>query len=59
MVKKSIVSKFNFFFILKLFEFARLFAAIASVNLVFPPQKLNSNEPLQRDRRGFDAAFSH
>ena len=34
----------QFFFILKLQGFARLFAAMACVNLVFPPQKLNSNE---------------
>ena len=59
MVGKSIVSKFNFFFILKLLAFARLFVAIVRVNLVFPPKKLNSNETLQRDTREFDAAFSH
>ena len=52
------MSKFKFF-ILKLWEFARLFAAMACVNLVFPPQKLNSNDTLQRDTRGFNAAFSH
>ena len=28
------------------------------VNLVFPPQKLNSNDTLQWDTRGFTAAFS-
>ena len=56
--RKVIVSKFKFF-ILKLWEFARLFAAMACVNLVFPPQKLNSNDTLQRDTRGFNAAFSH
>ena len=32
---------------------------MACVNLVFPPQKLNSNDTLQRDTRGFNAAFSH
>ena len=42
-----------------MWEFARLFAAMACVNLVFPPQKLNSNDTLQRDTRGFNAAFSH
>ena len=57
MVRKVIVSKFKFF-ILKLWEFARLFAAMACVNLVFPSQKLNSNGTLQRDTRGFNAAFS-
>ena len=41
--RKVILSKFNFF-ILKLQGFTRLFAAMACVNLVFPPQKLNSNE---------------
>ena len=55
---KVIVSKFNFF-ILKLWEFARLFAAMACVNLVFPPQKLNSNDTLQRDTIRFNTAFFH
>ena len=41
------------------FEFARLFAAMACENLVFPPQKLNSDDILQRDTRGFHATFSH
>ena len=36
-----------------------MFAAIACVNLVFPPQKLNSNDTLQLGTRGFNAAFSH
>ena len=36
-----------------------MFAAIACVNLVFPPQKLNSNDTLQLVTRGFNAAFSH
>ena len=49
---------FNFFF-LRLLEFARLFAAMASVNLIFPPQKRTSNETLKRDTRGFNAGFSH
>ena len=31
---------------------------MACVNLVFPPQKLNSNDTLQRDTRGFNAAFN-
>ena len=31
---------------------------MACVNLVFPSQKLNSNGTLQRDTRGFNAAFS-
>ena len=55
--RKAIVSKFKFFN-LKLREFARLFAAMAFVNLVFRLQKLNSNGTLQRDTRGFNAAFS-
>ena len=29
------------------------------VNLVFPPQKLSSNDALQQVTRGFNAAFSH
>ena len=49
----------KFYFVLKLWEFARLFAAMACENLVFPPQKLNSDDILQRDTRGFHAAFSH
>ena len=57
MARKVIVSKFKFF-ILKLREFARLFAAMGCVNLVFPPQKLNSNDTLQQDTR-FNAAFFH
>ena len=57
MERKVIVSKFNFF-ILKLWEFARLFAAMACVNLLFPPQKLNSNKTLQLNTRGFNAVFS-
>ena len=32
--------------------------AVACVNLVFPSQKLNSNGIIQRDTRGFNAAFS-
>ena len=36
-----------------------MFAAMACVNLVFPPQKLNSNDTLQRDTRRFSAAFFH
>ena len=56
--RKVIVSKFQFF-VLKLWEFARLLAAMACENLVFPPQKLNSDDTLQRDTRGFNAAFSH
>ena len=32
---------------------------MACVNLVFPPQKLNSNDTLQRDTRRFSAAFFH
>ena len=51
-----IVSKFKFF-ILKLQEFARLFAAMGCVTLVFPPQKLNSNDTLQQDTIRFNAAF--
>ena len=57
MARKVIVSKFKFF-ILKLREFARLFAAMRCVNLVFPPQKLDSNDTLQQDTR-FNAAFFH
>ena len=57
MARKVIVSKFKFS-IMKLWEFARLFIVTACVNLVFPPQKLNSNEALQLDTRGFNAAFS-
>ena len=45
---ETFLFKFKFF-ILKLWEFAHLFAATACVNLVFPPQKLNSHETLQRD----------
>ena len=30
---------------------------MACVNLVFPSQKLNSNGTLQRDTKGFNAAF--
>ena len=57
-MRKAIVSKFKFF-ILKLLKFARLFTAMACVNLVFPPQKLNSNDTLQRDTTEFNAAFFH
>ena len=32
---------------------------MACVNLVFLPQKVNSNGTLQRDTRGFNAALSH
>ena len=32
---------------------------MACENLVFPPQKLNSDDTLQRDTRGFNATFSH
>lgn len=32
---------------------------MAYVNLIFPPLKLNSNDTLQRDTRGFNAAFSN
>ena len=38
-IEVSIVSKFQFF-ILKLWELARFFAAMTCVNLVFPPQKI-------------------
>ena len=55
---ESVVSKFKFF-VLKLWEFARLFAGMACVNLVSPPKNLNSNATLQRDTRGFNAALSH
>ena len=41
------------FFILKLSEFASLFTAMACVNVVFPPQKINSNETLQLDAGEF------
>ena len=44
------MSKFKFF-ILKLREFAHLFAAMGCVNLVFPPQKLNSNDTFQQDNK--------
>ena len=54
-LRKVIVRKLNFFFILKLWEFARSFVAMACVNLVFPFQKLNSNDTLQRDTRRFHA----
>ena len=56
--RKVIVSKFKFF-ILKLWEFAGLFAAMACVNLFFPPQKVNSNDTLQRDTRRLNAALFH
>ena len=32
---------------------------MVGVNLVFPPQKLSSNDVLQQVTRGFNAAFSH
>ena len=32
---------------------------MACVNLVFPPQKLNSNDTLQRDTTEFNAVFTH
>ena len=32
---------------------------MACVNLVFSPQKLNSNGTLQRNTQGFNATFSH
>ena len=35
-----------------------LFAAMACENLIFPTQKLNSDDTLQRDTRGFNSAFS-
>ena len=53
-----IVIEFKFF-ILKLSEFASLFTAMACVNVVFPPQKINSNETLQLDARELDADFYH
>ena len=55
--RKVMVSKFNFY-MLKLWEFARLFTAMACVDLVFPSQKQNSNGTLQRDTREFNAASS-
>ena len=58
MAKNVIVSKVKLFS-LKLWEFALFFAAMACVNLVFPPQKLNSNETFQLDTREFNASFSH
>ena len=58
MATKVIVRKFKFV-ISKLWEFARLVTAMTCVNLVFPLQKVNSNETLQRDTRGFYLAFSH
>ena len=36
-----------------------MFAEMACVNVVFPPQKLNSNETLQLDMRRFNVAFPH
>ena len=55
--RKVIASKFKFF-ILKLWEFARLqFAAMACVNLVFNLQKPNSNATLQRDTKGLMRPF--
>ena len=36
----------------------RILTKERTLNLVFPPQKLNSNDTLQRDTRGFNAAFS-
>ena len=56
--RKVTVSKFKIF-IFKLWEFARLFYTMACVNLVFPPQNLNSDDTLQRDIRRFNAAFFH
>ena len=58
MARKVIVCKFTLF-TLKSRGFARLFAEIACVNVVFPPQKLNSNETLQLDMRRFNVAFPH
>ena len=58
MARKVIVRKFTLF-TLKSRGFARLFAGIACVNVVFPPQKLNSNETLQLDMRQFNVAFPH
>ena len=46
-------------YFLKLWEFTRLFIAMACVNLIFLSQEPNSNEVLQLDTRGFNAAFSH
>ena len=60
MARKIIVNgriKFKFFYY-EVVRVARLFTATACVNLAFPPQKLNSNEALQLDTRGFNAAFS-
>ena len=57
MARKLIASKLKLF-ILKLWELARLSAAMASVNLVFPPQKLNLNETLQLYKRGFNTTSS-
>ena len=56
--RKVIVSKFKFF-VLEMWEFARLFAATACENLVFPPKKQNSDDTLQQDTMGFNAVFSH
>ena len=52
------MSKFKFF-ILKLWEFSGLFAAMACVNQFFPPKKVNSNDTLQRDTRILNAALFH
>ena len=57
--EESNCREIQFFFILKLWEFARLFSVMACVNLVFPPQKIISIDTLQRDTVAFNAAFSH
>ena len=57
MATKVIVRKFKFV-ISKLWEFARLVTAMTCVNLVFPLQKVNSNETLQRDTRILFGFFS-
>ena len=55
--RKVIVNKFQFF--VGIYFFVRLLAAMACENLIFPPQKLNSDDTLQRDTGGLNTAFSH
>ena len=54
MARKLIVSNSNF----SILSCESLFTAMPCVNLVFLPQEPNSNEVLQSDTRGFNAAFS-
>ena len=54
MARKLIVSNSNF----SILSCESLFTAMPCVNLVFLPQEPNSNELLQPDTWGFNAAFT-